>query len=48
VKLWDVSTGECVATLEGHTDAVRSVSFDPSGGRLASGSGDRTVIVWQA
>ena len=23
LKVWDVATGECVATLEGHSDAVR-------------------------
>ena len=23
LKVWDVATGECVATLEGHSNAVR-------------------------
>ena len=23
LKVWDVATGECVATLEGHSDRVR-------------------------
>ena len=23
VKVWDVETGKCVATLEGHTERVR-------------------------
>ena len=23
IKVWDVETGECVATLEGHSDWVR-------------------------
>ena len=23
LKVWDVETGECVATLEGHSDGVR-------------------------
>ena len=34
-----------IATLEGHTDLVRSVSFLPDG-VLASGSWDRTVKLW--
>lgn len=33
-------------TLEGHSDAVLSVAFDPPGEMLASGSLDRTVKLW--
>lgn len=33
-------------TLEGHKDAVRSVTFDPQGGMLASVSFDQTVKLW--
>ena len=35
-------------TLKGHTRAVTSVSFSPDGKRLASGSFDQTVKVWDA
>ena len=38
---------ECLATLEGHTSTVWSLSFDPSGQRLASCSDDRTVKIWK-
>ena len=34
-----------IATLEGHADGVRSVSFSPDG-TLASGSVDQTVRLW--
>ncbi|UYM16869.1 WD40 repeat domain-containing protein [Endozoicomonas euniceicola] len=36
---------QCVATLEGHTEEVRSVT-PLADGRLASASADRTVKVW--
>jgi hypothetical protein len=35
-------------TFLGHTSWVRSVAFSPDGQRLASGSFDRTVKVWEA
>ncbi|MYB00001.1 hypothetical protein F4X90_10045, partial [Candidatus Poribacteria bacterium] len=44
--LWDVSTGNSIRTLTGHTDAVYSVSFSPDGQTLASGSGDNTIRLW--
>jgi serine/threonine protein kinase len=36
-----------VTTLRGHQGYVSSVSFSPDGKFLASGSGDRTVKVWE-
>ena len=32
--------------LEGHSGGVRSVAWSPSGERLASGSDDKAVLVW--
>ena len=45
-KLWDVTSGECLQTLWGHSDYVNSVSFSPDGTIVASGSADRTAKVW--
>ena len=45
MKLWDVTSGECLQTLEGHFLYVRSVSFSPDGTKVASGS-FREVKLW--
>lgn len=46
VKLWDTTTGTCIATLEGHSGGITSVALSADGQRLASGSDDGTVELW--
>ena len=40
MRLWDVETGACVKTLEGHGHDVNSVCFSPDGKQVASGGDD--------
>jgi YD repeat-containing protein len=43
-----VNSGQKVKTLQGHTKNVNTVCWSPDGKYLASGSRDKTVIVWDA
>ena len=47
IKLWDLATGECLATLEEHEAAVKSLAITPDGQLLVSGSADNTIKLWQ-
>ena len=47
-RIWDVSTGECLLTLRGHQDWVRSCCFSEDGSKVITGSYDGTVKVWDS
>lgn len=43
VLIWDMRSGQCVQSFEGHESDVNSVKFHPSGDAIATGSDDATV-----
>lgn len=43
VLIWDMRSGQCVQSFEGHESDVNSVKFHPSGDAVATGSDDATV-----
>lgn len=45
VLIWDMRTGQCVQSFEGHQSDINSVKFHPSGDAVATGSDDSTVGV---
>jgi F-box/WD-40 domain protein 5 len=49
VHIWHRQSGAKVAALQGHTDVVNSVAFNPANPKmLVSGSDDGKVKVWVA
>jgi WD40 repeat protein len=55
VKLWDLSSGDCLQVVDadenginGHSNVVQCIRYSPDGNFLASGSWDNTIRVWKA
>lgn len=48
IKLWDVTTGYCLKTINGHADWVRAVTPTFDGRWLLSVSTDQTARLWDA
>jgi WD40 repeat protein len=45
LKIWNLETDECEATLEGHSKRVSCISVFPDG-RIITGSYDNTLVLW--
>ena len=46
IRLWSASEKSVIATFNGHKKAVTALTFDAAGARLASGSQDTDLILW--
>lgn len=46
IRLWSASTGDVLVAFNGHKKAVTALAFDDQGTRLASGSQDTELIIW--
>jgi WD40 repeat protein len=46
IKIWDVKNSTSLATLEGHTGSLKTITITPDGQHIVSGSGDSTIKIW--
>lgn len=46
IRLWDSKIATTIVNFNGHRSAITMLAFDKSGVRLASGSKDTDVIIW--
>ena len=46
IRIWEISSGRTVLSLEGHTGEILGIAFSPDGSRLASCGVDRKIRVW--
>ena len=47
VKIWSPYSGECLATLDNHTDRIWALAYNAASRTLVSGGGDSIVTFWQ-
>ncbi len=45
-RIWDFATGDIIADLEGHQDAVMNIKWSPDGSQIATASDDKTIMLW--
>ncbi len=46
IQLWDVTTGDKIAALDGHTEQVEALKFSPDAETLVSTGQDGTIFLW--
>jgi len=46
IRLWDIDSGKCIQTFEGHNETVRTVEWSADQRFVLSAGHDCTVRVW--
>ena len=46
IQLWDVTTGDGITVLDGHTQRAQTLAFSPDGTTLVSTAADGTILLW--
>ena len=46
IQLWEIKSGENIATFWGHPTDIQCLEFSPDGALLASGGFDGTILLW--
>ena len=46
IRLWEVTTGDRIAVLDGHTQPVETLAFSSDGKTLVSTAADGTILLW--
>ncbi len=47
IHLWNITNGQVITTLHGHTANITCLAFSPDGTSLISGSSDYTACIWR-
>ncbi len=47
IQLWEVASGQCLRTFQGHTNTVTSVCLSADGSFALSGSNDQALRLWE-
>ena len=46
IRVWEVASGKLRSQFTGHSAAVQAIQFSPDGTKIASGSVDKSVRIW--
>ena len=46
IQLWEITTGDRIAALDGHTQKVKTLVFSSDGKTLVSTAADGTILLW--